>query len=38
MVHWIAVLLTGYAVGFVEFWRLCDAAPSMQDASDNTAA
>ena len=28
MVHWTAVLIAAYAVGFVEFWRLCDAAPS----------
>ena len=38
MMHWIAVVIAAYAAGFVEFWRLCDAAPSTQDASGNTAA
>jgi hypothetical protein len=37
MVHWTAVLLAAYAAAFVEFWRLCDAAP-FEDGDGNTAA
>lgn len=38
MVHWTAVLLAAYAAAFVEFWRLCDAAPFVEDSDGNTAA
>ncbi|MCJ2123391.1 hypothetical protein [Methylobacterium sp. J-077] len=29
--HWAAVILTAYAAGLVEFWRLCRDAPLMPD-------
>lgn len=29
--HWAAVVLAAYAVGLVEFWRLCRDAPLMPD-------
>ena len=31
MMHWAAVVLTAYVVGFVEFWRICEAAPTSRD-------
>lgn len=29
--HWTAVILAAYALGLVEFWRLCRDAPIMPD-------
>ncbi len=29
--HWAAVVLAAYAAGFVEFWRLCENAPSYEE-------
>lgn len=31
IMHWAAVGLAAYAIGFLEFWRLCQDAPLMQD-------
>jgi hypothetical protein len=36
--HWAAVLLATYAIGFVEFWRLCDNAPVLQDEGGDSPA
>ena len=36
--HWAAVCLAAYAIGFVEFWRLCQDAPVMQDEPASKAA
>lgn len=36
--HWAAVVLAAYAVGFVEFWRLCEAAPVAPDEGGDTVA
>ena len=38
MMHWAAVVLAAYAVGFVEFWRMCETAPISQDEVGETAA
>ncbi|GJE53502.1 hypothetical protein GOFOIKOB_6583 [Methylobacterium tardum] len=35
--HWAAVFLVAYALGFVEFWRLCDTAPLMPTNRPSTA-
>jgi hypothetical protein len=32
--HWTAVLLAAYAAGFLEIWRLCDAAPVAPEDGD----
>jgi len=35
--HWTAVVLAAYAAGFLEFWRLCDAAPAAKDEAVDAA-
>lgn len=38
MMHWAAVILAAYAFGFVEFWRMCEAAPLAQEETLDLAA
>lgn len=35
--HWAAVVLTAYAAGFLEIWRMCEDAPSAPDDPEGDA-
>jgi hypothetical protein len=38
MMHWATVVFAAYTIGFVEFWRMCEAAPLAKEDVDDVVA